>query len=72
MSKQPAPENPKPEATVTAVVDEAVDSKSDLDASRNGGIHFVSTISKDEPVVTRRELWSYYSKCQVESQKDLI
>ena len=24
MSKQPAPENPKPEATVTAVVEEAV------------------------------------------------
>ncbi|KAL1664481.1 autophagy-related protein 22-like protein [Schizophyllum commune] len=23
-------------------------------------MHFVSTISKDEPVVTRRELWSYY------------
>jgi hypothetical protein len=23
--------------------------------------NFVSSISKDEPVVTRRELWSYYS-----------
>ncbi|KAL1702447.1 autophagy-related protein 22-like protein, partial [Schizophyllum commune] len=60
MSKQPAPENPKPEATVTAVVDEVTDSKSESDVSRPGGIHFVSTISKDEPVVTRRELWSYY------------
>ena len=63
MSKQPAPENPKPEATVTAVVDEVTDSKSESDVSRPGGIHFVSTISKDEPVVTRRELWSYYSTC---------
>lgn len=23
--------------------------------------NFISSISKDEPVVTRRELWSYYS-----------
>ncbi len=27
---------------------------------RRKGIAFVSSISKDEPVVTRRELWSYY------------
>ena len=27
---------------------------------RKGGIGFVSSISKNEPVVSRRELWSYY------------
>lgn len=25
---------------------------------------FVSTISKDEPIVTRRELWSYYCESE--------
>ncbi|TRM67466.1 autophagy-related protein 22-like protein [Schizophyllum amplum] len=58
MSRLPAPENPKPDAAITSVDEAVLDSKSD--ASRPIGVHFVSTISKDEPVVTRRELWSYY------------
>ncbi len=39
------------------------DSSLDKDGLRQRnrtGIQFVSSISKDEPVVTRRELWSYY------------
>ena len=40
-----------------------MDSKSTGSTERkSGGLQFVSTIHKDEPIVTRRELWSYYSK----------
>lgn len=28
----------------------------------NNGPMFVSSITKDEPIVTRKELWSYYCK----------
>lgn len=39
------------------------DSKSNGSVERrSGGPQFVSTINKDEPIVTRRELWAYYSK----------
>lgn len=39
------------------------DSKSIGSAERkSGGVQFVSNITKDEPIVTRRELWSYYCK----------
>ena len=38
------------------------DFKAVLDDKSNGGSAppFVSSIRKDEPIVTRRELWSYY------------
>ena len=39
------------------------DRKSSGSAERKStGLQFVSTVSKDEPIVTRRELWSYYCK----------
>lgn len=48
------------------VLEESVDSKaSSIDHGgiverRRKGPAFVSSVSKDEPVTTRRELWSYY------------
>ena len=40
-----------------------VDSKagfSDADVTGGNGSIFISSIRKDEPIVNRRELWSYY------------
>jgi len=61
MSRQPAPENP----VLLDAEQEAIDV---LDAKSSTGSPseektrpvFISTVNKDEPVVTRRELWSYY------------
>ncbi|EGO02289.1 hypothetical protein SERLA73DRAFT_50012 [Serpula lacrymans var. lacrymans S7.3] len=66
MSKIPAPENPVPHADLADV--DYVDDKLGSDASqadvalpqgRKKHV-FISSINKDEPIVTRRELWSYY------------
>ncbi|KAK7029373.1 hypothetical protein VNI00_014627 [Paramarasmius palmivorus] len=68
MSRLPAPEIPVVPADPDAKhgMDDIAKSSSievidkELARKRKGGIAFVSSISKDEPVVTRRELWSYY------------
>ncbi|KAF9266160.1 MFS general substrate transporter [Marasmius fiardii PR-910] len=73
MSRLPAPEIPVVQATEPfEVKGGSEDGKSSsvevVNANhattgpqrRKGGIAFVSSISKNEPVVTRRELWSYY------------
>ncbi|KAF7307521.1 Autophagy-related protein [Mycena indigotica] len=61
MSRLPAPENPVPDAEPQAH-DRASDDYKDSDEVATGGKPslFVSSITKDEPAVTRRELWSYY------------
>lgn len=55
---------------VLHVEDDKIPIEDDTDVKRSGGIQFVSSISKDEPVVTRRELWSYYcaSTCYVREE----
>jgi hypothetical protein len=75
MSRPPPPENPIAPIQSTPArnkdddpndfvdVVHTLDSKGSLDGSipRKGSAPaFVSSISKDEPIVTRRELWSYY------------
>lgn len=52
MSKQPAPENP--------VVAPEIDAGSGLKRRTGTAPPFVSSVNEDEPVVTRKELWSYY------------
>ncbi|KAJ7581388.1 autophagy-related protein 22-like protein [Mycena floridula] len=60
MSRLPAPENP----TVAAIESSGLKkdhSDSELAVRKPGSAPaFISSISKDEPLVTRRELWSYY------------
>ncbi|KAF9070105.1 autophagy-related protein 22-like protein [Rhodocollybia butyracea] len=64
MSKIPAPENliAPMEPLVTEDDKSLPSSMQEIPKlrKRKGGIPFISSISKDEPVVTRRELWSYY------------
>ncbi|KAK7470043.1 hypothetical protein VKT23_001480 [Stygiomarasmius scandens] len=70
MSRLPAPENNPvnaPEALSQAdsksssiEVEEARRINQPELRNRSKGISFVSSITKNEPVVTRRELWSYY------------
>ncbi|KAF5371301.1 hypothetical protein D9758_004260 [Tetrapyrgos nigripes] len=68
MSRLPAPENP---VAVPEVLSESDSKSSSIEVEQNRpanakrrnrskGISFVSSISKNEPVVTRKELWSYY------------
>ncbi|KAG2156428.1 autophagy-related protein 22-like protein [Suillus clintonianus] len=59
MSTSPPSENVVPSAfhtDVKRVVDIKSDNKSDQDANQIA----ISSISKNEPLMTRRELWSYY------------
>ncbi|TFK43968.1 autophagy-related protein 22-like protein [Crucibulum laeve] len=75
MSRLPAPENPVANTiSAPAALDEdakdfveavtKVDSKTSSldqdDVAQSKGHTFVSSINKNEPIVTRRELWSYY------------
>ncbi|KAG7097487.1 hypothetical protein E1B28_004829, partial [Marasmius oreades] len=76
MSRLPAPEIPVAQASIPLDIRGSNDGLEDSKTSsveiasvnhdatgpqrRKGGIAFVSSISKNEPVVTRRELWSYY------------
>ncbi|KAH8834396.1 MFS general substrate transporter [Flagelloscypha sp. PMI_526] len=63
MSRNPAPEPP---IAPSAPLDSKVSEESEIPAEipevikKSKAPAFVSTISKDEPLVTRRELWSYY------------
>ncbi len=61
MSRLPALENSVPEPALIAddTRDDSKQSVEGYDVKRNIPI-FVSSIRKDEPIVTRRELWSYY------------
>ena len=56
MAKQPVPEHP-----VTVLVEDG-DSKVIVDDSRSSPVEGppIAAINKNEPIVTRRELWSYY------------
>ncbi|THV03366.1 hypothetical protein K435DRAFT_835935 [Dendrothele bispora CBS 962.96] len=69
MSRLPAPENNPVTGTEDILSQEdskssSVDVKPGVDQpelrSRKKGLSFVSTITKNEPVVTRKELWAYY------------
>jgi hypothetical protein len=68
MAKQLPPENPLPPTTDNDLIGSDDDTKLDKNIStpavvynrKRSGPAFVSSISKNEPVVTRRELWSYY------------
>ncbi|KAJ3923922.1 autophagy-related protein 22-like protein [Lentinula edodes] len=60
MSRLPAPENP---GVVEGDEDPSKSSSLEIqqpELQKRKGITFVSSISKDEPEVTRRELWAYY------------
>lgn len=64
MSRLPAPENPvAPISAQDPAKEKDSDSIGSLEGSPqpHGTLDFVSSIRKDEPIVTRRELWSYYS-----------
>lgn len=63
MSRLPAPENPLPDTEPHPLIQSSLDSKSvasDERPKKSKGTVLISSISKDEPIVTRRELWSYY------------
>ncbi|ESK94094.1 autophagy-related protein atg22b2 [Moniliophthora roreri MCA 2997] len=68
MSRPPAPEIPVvPASPDSKDITEGITKSSSIEAvdhepvrKRKGGIAFVSSISENEPVVTRKELWSYY------------
>lgn len=66
MSRQIAPENPIPDVEPVPLVQDSLDYKpgsptSDESPKASGkGTVLISSLSKDEPVVTRKELWSYY------------
>lgn len=70
MSRQPIPENPVlDEQPVLSLADDhekrSIDKRSSVEANvvparKSKGHTFISSISKDEPLVTRKELWSYY------------
>ncbi|KAJ6458670.1 autophagy-related protein 22-like protein [Mycena vitilis] len=67
MSRLPAPENPVLDAEPVNVFEtrQSDEYKDDKDQPSTPPVTgkrplFVSSIGKDEPVVTRRELWSYY------------
>ncbi|KAG0703844.1 autophagy-related protein 22-like protein [Suillus ampliporus] len=55
----PPPENLVPSA-FPADVKQVVDIKSDDSSDQDANQVAISSINKDEPLVTRRELWSYY------------
>lgn len=65
MSKQPAPENvPHIETLPVLVKDDTASIIMDENAagpSRDGPA-IIARINKEEPIVTRRELWAYYRK----------
>jgi hypothetical protein len=68
MSRFPAPEKPVEEGSFQ-IAEERIDPAS---GSFDGApkVHnplFVSSINANEPVVTRRELWSYYCTCFLSS-----
>lgn len=56
---QNMPEEEKKEASVT-IDDHIISETKDSASSEDRPMVFVSSIMKDEPIVTRRELWSYY------------
>jgi len=70
MSRLPAPENNPVNAPEALSQADSKSSSIDVEEARrinqpelrnrSKGISFVSSITKNEPVVTRRELWSYY------------
>ncbi|KAJ3840571.1 autophagy-related protein 22-like protein [Lentinula raphanica] len=65
MSRLPAPENPVAPADTVDDGDEDQSKTSSLEIQqpelqKRKGVTFVSSISNDEPEVTRRELWAYY------------
>lgn len=68
MSGLPAPEIPalgsEPAQLLLA---RSIDSKSEVSDEKlpkeKGKAVLISSIKKDEPVVNRKELWSYYRRC---------
>lgn len=60
MSKQPAPEDPVP--VLVSHGEPLTDVGTRPDNARSGSPPPIASIDKHEPIVTRRELWSYYCK----------
>jgi hypothetical protein len=42
---------------------QAMDTRSDDHSDQDKNLVAISSINKNEPLVTRRELWSYYRTC---------
>ncbi|OJA11645.1 hypothetical protein AZE42_11654 [Rhizopogon vesiculosus] len=59
MSMSPLPEN-LVLSSEPSDMKEVVDTKSDDPSDQDGNQNVISSINKNEPLVTRRELWSYY------------
>jgi hypothetical protein len=47
-------------STLHTEVEQVEDIKSDESSGQDANQVVISSISKDEPLVTRKELWSYY------------
>jgi hypothetical protein len=69
MSRFPAPEKPVEEGSLE-IAEEKIDPVASGSFDGPPKVHnplFVSSINANEPVVTRRELWSYYCTCFLSS-----
>jgi len=62
MSVSPPPDN-LVLSTGPGDMKQVVDTKSDYPSGQDGDQIVISSINKNEPLVTRRELWSYYRAC---------
>jgi hypothetical protein len=65
MSRLPAPENPVLDTKSTPLAWDSLDEKagspvSDNPQKESKGTVLISSVNKNEPIVTRRELWAYY------------
>jgi hypothetical protein len=65
MSRLPAPENAVLDTKSTPLVQDSLDYKagspvSDESQKKSKGTVLISSVNKNEPIVTRRELWAYY------------
>lgn len=69
MSRLPAPEIfSAPADTIPAEIESQSKSSSieiqQPELQKRKGITFISSVTKDEPIVTKKELWSYYRMLQ--------
>jgi hypothetical protein len=65
MSRLPAPEHPVLDTKSPPLVQDGLDYKagspvSDDSPKKSKGTILISSVNKNEPIVTRRELWAYY------------
>jgi hypothetical protein len=75
MSRLPALENPVLDTKSTPLVQDSLDYKvgspvSDDSPNKPKGTILISSVNKNEPIVTRRELWAYY--CELSPIMNLV